>query len=186
MSKPLTPATPANTHPTADPASFTPVRLSPRRDGWTAERQRKFIEALADTGCVSEAARVAGVSAWSAYRFRRRAGAEGFDSAWASALTIATQRLASIAFERAIHGSRREIWKDGEMVAEIRQPSDRLLMFLLSHFDPMRFGKLSGILHFPVPDPCATARAALPDILAALGDCDADVEPFDTPGLEPA
>ena len=34
---------------------FAPVPLRYRHDGWTPERQRGFIEALADTGCVSRA-----------------------------------------------------------------------------------------------------------------------------------
>lgn len=35
---------------------FTPVPRKPRHDGWTPERQKAFIEALADTGSVSRAA----------------------------------------------------------------------------------------------------------------------------------
>ena len=44
-----------------------------RRDGWTAERMRIFLEALADHGSVTHAAREAGVSARSAYKLRDRA-----------------------------------------------------------------------------------------------------------------
>jgi hypothetical protein len=39
-----------------------------RHAGWTAERQRKFIEHLALTGHVGEACAVVGVSSSSAYR----------------------------------------------------------------------------------------------------------------------
>ena len=46
--------------------------------GWTAERQRKFIEHLSLTGSVGEASAVAGVSSRSAYRLRNKAGAESF------------------------------------------------------------------------------------------------------------
>lgn len=35
---------------------FTPVPRRYRHDGWTPERQKAFIEALADTGCVTRAA----------------------------------------------------------------------------------------------------------------------------------
>ena len=35
---------------------FTPVPRKYRHDGWTTERQRAFIAALADTGSVSRAA----------------------------------------------------------------------------------------------------------------------------------
>ena len=53
--------------------SFTPAPLHPRHDGWTAERQIAFIEALAETACVEEACRRVGMSDSAAYKLRRRA-----------------------------------------------------------------------------------------------------------------
>ncbi|THD36157.1 MAG: hypothetical protein E7773_09535 [Sphingomonas sp.] len=40
-----------------DPADYrwVPVRRRPRFDGWTEEKQRRFIETLADTGPVGAA-----------------------------------------------------------------------------------------------------------------------------------
>lgn len=64
--------------------AFTPVPARSRRDGWTAERQRSFIAALARTGRVGKAAAAAGMSRESAYRLRRREGAQGFAAAWDS------------------------------------------------------------------------------------------------------
>jgi hypothetical protein len=140
-----------------EPESFTPVRLSVQRhDGWTAERQRIFIAALADSGSVSDAARAAGVQA----------------------LVFASQRLTAIAFDRAINGSRREVWRDGVLVAEMRAPSDRLLMFLLTKWDDKRYGKLGDLYHIPTTDPRHIARDKLPKALAKLSDCDEPVEPF--------
>jgi hypothetical protein len=49
-----------------------PVRN--RYDGWTAGRQRAFIAALAETGCVSEACAEVGIIARSAYRLREQPG----------------------------------------------------------------------------------------------------------------
>lgn len=43
-----------------------------RRDGWTAERQLRFLAALAETASVSAAAAAAGMSRESAYRLRSR------------------------------------------------------------------------------------------------------------------
>lgn len=126
--QPIQPETPA------DPlAGYTPVVLRVRHNGWTAERQRIFLQALADTGCISDACEQAGVTARSAYRLRGRADAEAFANAWDEALLLAVPRLAALAFERAARGSIRELWKDGELVAESRAPSDKLLMFLLQH-----------------------------------------------------
>jgi hypothetical protein len=65
---------------------FTPVPVRTRRDGWTAERQRLFIRALAQSPCIDAAARAAGMSRERAYRLRRRPGAESFAAAWDSIL----------------------------------------------------------------------------------------------------
>src|SRR5690349_21378762 len=53
-----------------DPADYrwVPVRRVPRTHGWTEEKQRRFIETLADTGLVNMAARAVGMSRETAYR----------------------------------------------------------------------------------------------------------------------
>ena len=61
---------------------FLAVPLRPRADGWTPERQARFIGLLAETGSVAEAARRVGMSRESAWRLRRRAGAASFAHAW--------------------------------------------------------------------------------------------------------
>jgi hypothetical protein len=66
--------------------AFTPVPVRARRDGWTEERQRLFIRALAQSPCIEAAARAAGMSRESAYRLRRREGAGSFAAAWDSIL----------------------------------------------------------------------------------------------------
>jgi hypothetical protein len=159
-------------------APFDPVPVAPRHDGWTAERQRRFISALADTGCVSDACQAVGVNARSAYRLRRRPGAEAFDAAWRDALLVAAHRLTTIAFERAVYGSTRQVWRDGELVLEERKVSDRLLIFLLTHYDSMRYGDLGRLTDVVVRDPRERAREALPQTLAALTDCDEPAEPL--------
>ncbi|WP_298813076.1 hypothetical protein [uncultured Sphingomonas sp.] len=45
-------------------------------------------------------------------------------------------RLTTLAFERATRGTVCEIWKEGQLVQQMREPSDRLLMFLLQHLLP--------------------------------------------------
>src|SRR5687768_7211435 len=62
--------------------AFTPVPVKPRRDGWTAERQKWFILRLALSGSVSVAARGVGMTRKSAYRLLERPGAESFRLAW--------------------------------------------------------------------------------------------------------
>jgi hypothetical protein len=162
------------TNPITD---FEPARLRPRHDGWTAERQRVFIAALAETGCVSDACVAAGISPKSAYRLRAHSKAGAFVEAWDRALTVATGRLASIAFDRAIKGTIRETWKDGELVSEVRAPSDRMLMFLLAKLDARRFGTFAGMA-VASPDPLVAARTGLGAALDRLVDIDCPIEPL--------
>src|SRR5688572_982285 len=88
---------------TAQP--FQPIALAARADGWTPERQRQFIEELADCGIVREAAARVGMSEHGAYQLRRRPDAAGFNQAWDAAVQIGVHRLHSTAFERAISGT---------------------------------------------------------------------------------
>lgn len=62
--------------------AFSPVPTRARRDGWTPQRQAAFLGLLAETGSVREAASRAGMARETAYRLRRRAGAESFADAW--------------------------------------------------------------------------------------------------------
>jgi hypothetical protein len=68
-----------------DEYRWVPVRRQARYDGWTEEKQRRFIEVLADTGLVGTSARAVGLTRESAYRLRRAAGAEAFAAAWDAA-----------------------------------------------------------------------------------------------------
>lgn len=61
-----------------------PTRIEPAR--WTPTRQRAFLLALLDGGCVARAARAVGMSRVSAYRLRRRLADTHFDRAWDFAL----------------------------------------------------------------------------------------------------
>jgi len=63
-----------------------PVPLRRRVDGWTPERQRTFLAALAKTRSVTRAVRAVGLSASGAYRLRDHAGAADFAAAWDEAL----------------------------------------------------------------------------------------------------
>lgn len=110
-----------------------PVPVRVRADGWTGERQRTFFVLLAKTGSVSNACREARVSSRSACRLRARRDAEHFARTWDQALKIATVRLTTLAFEPATRGTVREIWKEGQLVQQTREPSDRLPVFLLQH-----------------------------------------------------
>ena len=149
---------------------FAPVPVVARQDGWTPERQRAFIEALADSGSVPAAAKAVGMSMEGAYRLRRRADAAAFAQAWDAAFGVMTQRLTDAAFARAIHGVRNPVFFQGELVGERIGYDERLTRFLLERHDPRGHG------HLQQADPAWAAKrdtlaprlARLPRLLARL------------------
>ncbi len=128
-----------------DPSHYdwVPVLKKRRVDGWSPEKQRGFIEALADTGSVMQAAAAVGMSERSAYSLRRAPGSQGFDRAWAVATEAAGKRLLDEAFERALVGSDEPVFnRDGDRVGRRFRKSDGMLQFLLRGYFPERFGAL--------------------------------------------
>lgn len=109
-----------------------------REDGWTVARTRTFLALLAQTGCVADAARVAGVSRTSVNRSRKLFAA--FDRACAEALAKALRGLEAVAYERAVEGRESVILRDGKEVERRIVPSDSLLALLLKRGD-LKSGK---------------------------------------------
>src|SRR5437763_13121820 len=63
-----------------------------RRDGWTPERQLRFLDALARTRSVVSAAASAGMSRESAYRLRERKDGALFAVLWDRAIAFQQPR----------------------------------------------------------------------------------------------
>jgi hypothetical protein len=120
---------------------FEPAQLRPRHDGWTAEKQIHFIEALAATKCVDEACRRVGMSDTSAYELRNRPCGKAFAQAWDLAVEAQLDRVEQGAIERTINGVGRPIFYKGEQVGEWRHYDERLTMFLLRSRRSARYGK---------------------------------------------
>ena len=153
-----------------DPSAYkwVPVLRKPRSDGWTPQRQRDFIAALADFGCVEQAAREVHMSARSCYRLRRSPGAENFAAAWDAALHHAARKLVDLAFDRAIHGSDEPVFdKDGHRVGRRMRQNDRLLMFLLRAYMPERFRHAQRDARAP-DEPLPPAAPPIPEALRLL------------------
>ncbi|WP_066798286.1 hypothetical protein [Sphingomonas soli] len=178
-----------------DPADYkwVPVRRRKRDDGWTEEKQRRFIETLADTGMVEEAARTVGMSRQSCYRLRRTPGAEAFARAWDAAVQQAALHLVDLAFDRAINGSDEPIFdREGRRVGRRMKTNDRLLMFLLRAHLPDRYRHAHlGTRHpseppappaLPLAEAIATLEPATPPdphLLLAPEELDVEVEVAD-------
>ena len=153
----------------ATPFDGIPLEDSRKRlAGWSADRQRLFLCALAETGQVHLASATTRLSARSAYRLRARSPA--FAAAWDMAERLAAGRLSALAFDRAISGRIEQVWQGGELVAEKRMPSDKLLMWLLARLDPRRYAAPWELRGDGGADPQAEAREAFPALLEALPD----------------
>ena len=109
-----TPSEPTPAEPTASPApppepatndnAAPDPTPTPRHDGWTPERQRRFLETLAAFGTVSRACEETGLSREAAYGFRHRNAGAAFALGWEAAILIARGRILDTLVERAIEG----------------------------------------------------------------------------------
>ena len=119
------------------PLEFDPV-LCRRRNGWTAEKQRVFIDTLAKLGLVSEAAQAAGMSRKSAYKLRERPNAESFVQAWDIALMMGQDRVRECTVDRAVNGYMVPVFYGGIQRGEVRRYNDTLLMKAITTFGQRR------------------------------------------------
>ena len=154
--------------PPAGDLDFGPVPVAGRRDGWTPDRQRGFVAALARCGLVGAAAKAVGMTARTAYRLRDRPGAEGFAAAWDRAVGEGLDRARLDAFERAVAGEDVPVFRRGLQVGVRRRHNDRLLIAALRVIerDPAR-AQVNGSSH-SAGDVARPLR--LSDALAALDD----------------
>ena len=131
--------------PSGELPAFTPVpRRCNRHDGWTPERQRAFIEALADTGSVEAACKAVDMSTVGAYHLRRQPGAEEFRAAWEAALQLGVQRIEDVVMDRALNGVEEPLYSYGKLIGTRTRYNDRLLMFILRNRAPERFAAGGG------------------------------------------
>lgn len=137
---------------------WVPVRRQPRYDGFAL------------------AAKEVGLSRESAYKLRRSAHGAAFARAWDAARHHAGSFLEDVAFERAVEGVEHNVYNEyGEAVCTKRVYNDRLLMFLLRHLKPERYGKAASATPGPPITVEGELRAMEPPLPAPpeqLLDCD--------------
>ena len=141
-----------------DALPFDPVSTNGRHDGWTAERQRRFIAALGVFGSITPACRAVGMSRKSAYNLRRRADAESFAEAWDIALEMGRDRVMERAVDRALNGYTRPVRYAGRIVAQ-RHTFDNRLAYALAYGERM-------------PDPHRALNVSLSRITSSPSDKD--------------
>lgn len=143
-----------------DALAFTPVpRRNERPDGWLAAKQVAFIGYLADTGSVTRAARMVGMSQANCYTLRRAPGAESFRRAWDAALDFGVGRLKDIAFERAIEGELIPLFEKGKLFGYRRKFNNALLMFCLRHYGQDANGRRTTVNYFSTKASAGAAAA---------------------------
>lgn len=143
----------------ANPLALTPSRQA---SGWNVERQRAFLEMLAQCGLVERAAGLVGMTRQSAYAFRQTTAGRAFDLAWDAALLLARQRLIDESFELAFEGSVERIYRDGKLVQEKRKRDPKMLLATIE-----RLGSKAALGSAPV-------RAVAQEFSAFLDAMDAD------------
>jgi len=116
----------------------------------TRDRQQRFVEALAETGNVTAAVRVAGTSRTRAYELRKTD--EAFAAAWDEAEQIAADKLEAETWRRAVEGVEEPLVSGGKLVRDdndqpiaIRRYSDQLLIALLRAHRPEKFRDRSAV-----------------------------------------
>lgn len=118
--------------------AFYPVPLRARADGWTPLRQAEFLGYLSLTGSVSAAARAVGMARETAYRLRRREGAESFAAAW-DAVLAPVGALAKVTppalHHRIAQGRLRPVVRRGVFLGVVQKSDNSALLALLARID---------------------------------------------------
>ena len=106
-----------------------------RHDGWTPDRQRAFLESIAEGYSVEQACRLVGMAPSSAYALRRRAAGAGFALGWRAANLLAREKVADTLLARAIDGQVDTYTRaDGATVTRHRY-DNRLASTMLARLD---------------------------------------------------
>jgi hypothetical protein len=114
-----------------------------REDGFTPAKRKKFLKCLRKTGCVADAARVAGISTTTIARLRRKFA--DFDAQCLAARELAVPGLEAIAYQRATVGAAEKVIRKGELVEVRVKPSDAMLRLLLTGAAPRKYGRYAGL-----------------------------------------
>lgn len=96
-----------------------------------------FLDALEDTGMVTEACRRAGVGRSTAYEHRQRD--EDFALAWHEVEERAIERMEREAYRRAVEGVQKPLVSAGQLVTTCTEYSDGLMTILLKAHRPEKY-----------------------------------------------
>ncbi len=133
---------------------FTPVpRKNTVSHGWTDEKQRGFIEALAATGSVRMATEAVGMSHCGVYKLRTAPGSASFVRAWDAAVVLGATRIRDVLFDHAIHGIPETVIIGKDVRIERRRFNHRTMIWALQHHMPEQYPGGSKLGAGPKPKP---------------------------------
>ena len=116
-----------------------PESRGPGRAPLPAVRVNAFFHHLGRTGSVTVAANRAHLRRSTLYE--RRQNDEEFAERWARALDLGVERLQDNAMNRAMNGTEKPVWRNGQQVGSVRQFDNKLLQFLLRAHRPEVYGE---------------------------------------------
>lgn len=94
-----------------------------------ANAMRTFVEHLADGGTVTKSAAAAGICRQTAYNWRDTD--KEFSEAWDDAIEAGTQEMEAEAIRRAVKGTQKPVFHQGQVCGHVNEYSDTLLIFML-------------------------------------------------------
>lgn len=109
-----------------------------RRDAFAGEKRRKFLKALAKTGCIAEACRAARISRETAYAHERQDPEFARHCEMARAMSETEVELE--AWQRGVIGIEEPVFAYGKMVGTRVRRSDAILRLLLQGSNLKKYG----------------------------------------------
>lgn len=128
---------------------FDPVPHAPHTGvKFTPELQRMFVGALAACGSVTISAAAVNISTGQVYYLRQKAGAESFAAAWDKAVERGALRVRDVLVDQAINGIPEYVYgPDGKLLIERRRFNTRMMMWIVAHHLPEKYGVTGGLMH---------------------------------------
>jgi hypothetical protein len=131
-------------------------------------KKRTFLAAFAETGNISAASRLTGISRQAHYEWME--SDPDYPAMFKSADQQAAEALETEARRRAVQGTLKPVFYKGEECGTVQEYSDTLLIFLLKGAMPEKYSeRFQGVVdhHISVDDlPVADRRSRLIDILS--------------------
>lgn len=148
------------------------ARRTARTPKKAADWGPKFLAALARTGVVQAAARLAKVGRRTVYD--RRGTDPEFAAAWDEAVELSTAALETEAYRRAVTGTLRPVFHQGVKSGTVREHSDTLLIFLLKARRPAVYRDSHRVE--VAGDPANPIKVGPADVFAKIASYAADLE----------